>query len=440
MPENYYRVGAVAKRLSVTPHTVRRLCEAGMIEADLTTSNQWRVPEGEVERLLRDGVPSIPAAPPPPDVDPDPDQAPPPARPNPTPAGVDVPDAPEVRQAKTALAVTRSRLERRRLELEEEELNDSFREREERRRKREAEEEEQRRQAQEAAERERRKAAEAEKRKRWEEQHVRDALSTVPLSVIGDLRLRVADEVRAVLATRRPADDSSVTAALVRAARDKALFPMRRFQIAQDAVRQLPMTMQDGELADKVRKAAAAALASMANVSTDEELTDAAEQAVRPFVKEAEHQVNMKSELGRLQSWMLFTATEEERKKARGVARRALESLPVGTKWQAMRQAIEKALKPLEAEIEERKAQEELRRRAEEIAGRAETLLYSALGDIYEYEDYRERQAEARKLAPQLAPQLRRAVMRGELDAPQAGEFVSAWLESIREDDEEDED
>src|SRR5689334_14789488 len=59
MAEGYYRTGQVAEILGISSNDVRRLCEAGLIEADYT-GKQWRIPVSEVERLKRDGVPPIP--------------------------------------------------------------------------------------------------------------------------------------------------------------------------------------------------------------------------------------------------------------------------------------------------------------------------------------------------------------------------------------------
>jgi len=60
----YYRTGQAAKALGVSDHHVRRLCDAGLIEAELTERNHWRIPASEIDRLTEDGVPELPARPP----------------------------------------------------------------------------------------------------------------------------------------------------------------------------------------------------------------------------------------------------------------------------------------------------------------------------------------------------------------------------------------
>ena len=61
MPETCYRTGQAAKLLSRSSYEIRRLCEAGLIDADYS-GKQWRIPAAEVERLRKDGVPEIPSS------------------------------------------------------------------------------------------------------------------------------------------------------------------------------------------------------------------------------------------------------------------------------------------------------------------------------------------------------------------------------------------
>jgi excisionase family DNA binding protein len=61
MPEAYYRTGAAAKALGLSSYQVRRLAEAELIDAEFT-GNQWRIPASEIDRLLKEGIPDIPAS------------------------------------------------------------------------------------------------------------------------------------------------------------------------------------------------------------------------------------------------------------------------------------------------------------------------------------------------------------------------------------------
>ena len=54
-----YRSGQAAKLLGVSAHVLRRLAEAGLVEAKFTGS-QWLFPAEEIERLLREGLPPLP--------------------------------------------------------------------------------------------------------------------------------------------------------------------------------------------------------------------------------------------------------------------------------------------------------------------------------------------------------------------------------------------
>src|ERR1035437_5852776 len=60
MSESYFRSGQVAKQLGVSSYHVRRLCEVGEINADLTAGQQWRIPASEIARLRREGIPDVP--------------------------------------------------------------------------------------------------------------------------------------------------------------------------------------------------------------------------------------------------------------------------------------------------------------------------------------------------------------------------------------------
>jgi len=60
MSEGYYRIGAAARLLGISPYHLRRLCEAQLVEGVLLPSGQRRVPVSEVERLLKEGIPPIP--------------------------------------------------------------------------------------------------------------------------------------------------------------------------------------------------------------------------------------------------------------------------------------------------------------------------------------------------------------------------------------------
>ena len=55
-----YRSGQAARLLGVSAHTLRRLAEAGLVDAEFTGS-QWRFLAEEIQRLQREGLPPLPA-------------------------------------------------------------------------------------------------------------------------------------------------------------------------------------------------------------------------------------------------------------------------------------------------------------------------------------------------------------------------------------------
>ena len=61
MIEPYYRSGQAAQLIGISAYHVRRLCEAGFIDAVLAASGHWQIPASEIQRLQREGIPEIPA-------------------------------------------------------------------------------------------------------------------------------------------------------------------------------------------------------------------------------------------------------------------------------------------------------------------------------------------------------------------------------------------
>ena len=64
------------------------------------------------------------------------------------------------------------------------------------------------------------------------------------------------------------------------------------------------------------------------------------------------------------------------------------------------------------------------------LAARTEMLLRTHLEEFYDFTDHWEKVRYAQELKPRLEPEIRRAVMRGELDPQDVGEFVRSWLRS----------
>src|ERR1700689_4254091 len=67
MDDVYYSTGQAARELGVTQARVRALCGSEVIDATCTAGGQFRISRDEIERLKRDGLPSIPRPLPEPD-------------------------------------------------------------------------------------------------------------------------------------------------------------------------------------------------------------------------------------------------------------------------------------------------------------------------------------------------------------------------------------
>ena len=63
MVDGFYRIGQASKQLNVSSYHLRRLCQAGVIDAELTSGNQWRIAistSAELrERFVRPGFPPM---------------------------------------------------------------------------------------------------------------------------------------------------------------------------------------------------------------------------------------------------------------------------------------------------------------------------------------------------------------------------------------------
>src|SRR5580698_1670845 len=56
----YFTTGQAAHQLGASQAQIRALCESGAVESESTRGGQYRIPAGEVERLKRAGLPTMP--------------------------------------------------------------------------------------------------------------------------------------------------------------------------------------------------------------------------------------------------------------------------------------------------------------------------------------------------------------------------------------------
>src|SRR5437867_189774 len=133
MTENFFRTAQVAKLVGCSPHLIRRLCEAGLVSSEQTAAGHLRIPQKEVERLQREGLPPIPTT----AVETDPVQtsprqsSPAPAAELPKPVLLSEPSLALIESAEEVAKAT-NYLKKRKIDREMEETEDFFRDREQR--------------------------------------------------------------------------------------------------------------------------------------------------------------------------------------------------------------------------------------------------------------------------------------------------------------------
>lgn len=439
MSEATYSTGQAAKLLSTSSHhissyQIRRLCETGLTEGELTPGNRWRIPASEVERLKREGLPPIPQ--PAEDGRPGaiapavPDQI---TRRNPAPE----PEAPAVRSEKDGLTIAKTRLERRRVDLEREEVEDSFREREERLTA--AELEEQRRKEKQLA---------AQMHREWSQSWIQFALSSVPAEAPAEYRLEVFRQVDALLKglDRNQSDD--ITRRVVEAVVAQALQPYLRAaqirELVNDALRALPqgpaIPVDAPSLTIRARRAAESAIAKLPATSSREDLREAAAAAIRPLAAEAKHEQAKAQILEGLRFWGWIGSTPQEQEEAKQAVREALEEMPIGSSEVAMKKAKAEALAPFEKKVQRRNEAAKQQETAELTADNSLWRVGDYLRENYEFTSFTDQMNEEARLKKALRPDLIAELLDG-LSPDQVPDYIEEWLdENTDSDDTEEED
>jgi excisionase family DNA binding protein len=312
MKESYYRTGQAAKLLGVSSYHVRRLCEAGEIESEISAGQQWKIPLAEVARLKREGVPPVPVEVEdehPIEHDEEPEE--------------ESEKSPRVIEAADDVRITASRLEKRRLERESEEVEDWFRER-------------QRKEAlEQAAERQKAESAQREQRRQqWTHEWIAYALdSLLPQGTPREAELDVHAGVRQALAGLDINQPSPITKRIVAAAVEKALRPWTRKREIEQAIEaamlRLAWEVRNGAafagLRQQARDAAVSAIRKAGEDAGPKDLAAVAMQAMEPMMREYEHHQLCERAL----SWIYVSgASGDEQEAARDAARKAVAALP----------------------------------------------------------------------------------------------------------------
>ena len=426
MPEATFRVSAAAAQIGTSQHKLRRLCEAGQIDAERTPSGQWRIPVAEIDRLRRDGVPDLPSLP---------IEAHPPAPVLVPDAGI--PHSPEVLDEMDAATITKTRLERRRTELELDEVEDQFRQRA---RQRQIVADEQRERELEAARRTARKS--------WEERWLKHAANVVPRGASPEALLAVQNSVREVLAALSPDSANDRVERIVVAAVSVALEPFHRRnaleRILKDAVDELPLrargTSARKNYVSMVFEAAQREVNKLGDAASLGTIREAVARAIQPVLLQARADETRESLLGGLNYWMFFKATDKERERARQTAREALYAASDECSKAALEAVMKKSLRPLEEQVEARIAAEHKREQFSILLRRAESATASYVQSNYEFDSYSERQDAIRGLQQELAEALEDAIEEGEVGPLGEGldEWIGTWVDEQFDEDEED--
>ena len=375
MTDACYRSGQAAREWGISSYEVRRLCEAGLVDAEFTAGKQWKIPAAEVARLKRDGVPPIPSPP----------EA---SRPSAAPSAKRAADhgllaapSPDVVEAAEDVAITESRLKRRKIDRELEETEDWFREREDREAAR-----------IEAQERERHRQAEAEQERRaWTDKWLAHALDSLPYDAPAEARLDVQEQIEAALAKLHPTQPDYTVERLVKAAAGRGLAPWRRRKELEKAIEAgcdgLPWTMRhDSAWKHRAALAAGEAITRLRDGASSAEMEAAAAVELKPLVAEYEHQKRC-NDLADSTRRLLPDGSYDEREHGKEVLAEALAKLAVGASERQLEAAAAEALEPIRATVaarQDRELRQELIRWAGLPWGLSQEAQADALEEIQE--------------------------------------------------------
>jgi excisionase family DNA binding protein len=366
----YYRTGAAAKLLAISTYELRRLAESGLIEAEYNGS-QWRFPVTEVERLLKAGVPPIPAS----DAQADPQLARRPrAGTNGGGAGLLGPPSQDLVASTEELVATENLLKRRKLDQELEQVEDWFRERETEEEERLAadEREEQARLAEEQAQRE---------HNEWVRVWEAHALDLVPEDAPIEIRLAVHEAVRAKLLALDPVPAHVVTQQIVEALVARLLAPWHHEKNLLVILIEARDTMLPAEARrstppvtvwqSRAIQAAAEAIQPLPTGASSEQIRAAAKQAVAAVIQEFDHDQHSERLVHDL--WLqLRDATGAELETARNEVVTALAGLPPSASERDREATRDAAIAPIRKAIAQRQAVAESERQRIQAEAEAE--------------------------------------------------------------------
>jgi hypothetical protein len=412
------RIGQAAAQLGVSPHHLRQLCKAGLVEAEQSAAGQWRVPLSEIERLQSEGVPPAPIF-----LEEQQPAAPAPAsRSNrlapPSPGVIEAVEAAEIEES--GVRRKESTVRKLRLELEEQQARDELAARD------------QRQAALEAEQRRKAEAADAEQaRRKWRDEWIETALRSLPDGARRETELEVNGAVEDVLASLQPSQPWYVVQGLVGAAVQKGLRRWKRQQeikrAVETAMNTLPGDVQYSSdfrsLKQRAYEAAVAAVGRCRAEASYGEMETAAIQAVKPVAAEYEHVAACRRVLSSIH---LYGASSAEREQATDAVRKALAELPIGATQHQIEDGKQAALAPFAAAIAAREKAKELEAEQQRKRNNAEFTAMLHVDHIgtylereYEGENYSEMARERDRLRPLIKAALVEELIRGDMSTEQ---------------------
>lgn len=403
MATNYYRTGQAAKQLDRSSHHIRQLCESGLIEAELTTGKQWKIPDYEIARLQQEGIPPIPQ------LDFNPANEVPAVKPY-SASGFSTGSSPAVQAAEDDCAITEAVLRKRKLEREAEEVEDFFRDRQ-RRQKEEAD----------AEQKQRAKALADTERRKWVDSWQAYALRSLPNDAPAETKAETCRQVAASLAEIGFDQQQYVVQQLVDAAISRSLVPYVRHKHREQAillaVSLLPSEAQGWGISSKwelkAKQAAAVEIEKLDRSASYADLAAVANSAVEKVCSEFKNEqaqsefARMRDEfLSDLQFWGAFTATAEERKRAVSAVAKAFETLPVCTGRTHLAKVRDEALRPFEIAVQERKETRAKQLQAESVATAHLSYIDRYVAEEFEFDHVWEKSRTVQRLRAEIYPLL----------------------------------
>src|SRR5450755_1187806 len=371
----YFTTGQAAHQLSASQAQIRALCDAGAVESESTPGGQYRIPAGEVERLKRTGLPSVPR--------PLPQKTAPAARNGRTRNGhpeLLADPSQNVVTAAEEVVVTENLLRKRRIELELAEVDDQFQTREDS-------------EADRRADRERADRARLEEdgRTDWLRQAEEFALHSIHPAVPAHMRLAALEAVRARLEPLATIPSPQVSAEIIDAVLEVELGPWIRLgdltAVAVEVRQSLPWEFRDAS--DVSTAAVEAAVAAMNDLlaehihATTGDLRAVAAAPVQAVVAAFRHERRCQMLLEDRWWLRLPDGTAEEQAQAKTAVAKALrEQLAIATE-RNLEAARDTALVPFHAAIAQARDEQQARAQAEARRTRERNYRTSLLQPIW---------------------------------------------------------